>query len=116
MAILLPIVIVVTMMVVQGAMWYYAREVALTAAREGVSAGRVYGSSTGAGLARARTVLNRYAPNSLTGTSVSPAGSSATQIVITVRGRATSIVPGLPGLTVSQSASSPREVWINPQP
>lgn len=115
MAILLPIVILVTMMVVQGAMWYYAREVALTAAREGVSAGRVYDSSPGVGVQRAYTVLNRYAPSSFSDApGVSSAGSTAKQLVITVHGRAASIIPGLPGLTITQSASSPREIWTVP--
>lgn len=54
MAIVFPFVIVLTVAVVQAAMWFHARNVALTAAREGVAAARTYQSPESAGAARAR--------------------------------------------------------------
>ncbi|MFJ8073899.1 TadE family protein [Streptomyces sp. NPDC096176] len=111
MAIVFPFVILLTIAVVQASMWYYARNVALTAAREGVAAARVYESGPGAGAARAQDVLDRVAGNSLLGPTVSTAGSSAERIRIQVSGTAPSLLPGVPGLTITQSASGPVERW-----
>ncbi|MFJ9080092.1 TadE/TadG family type IV pilus assembly protein [Streptomyces sp. NPDC102278] len=114
MAIVFPIVLLVTICVVQAAMWFFARNIALTAAREGVAAARVYQSPEGAGAARARETLGRIAGDSLTGTTVSTSGSSATEVRVTVTGHAPSMIPGLSGLSVSQSAGAPRERWTTP--
>jgi Flp pilus assembly protein TadG len=114
MAIVFPVVILLTITVVQASMWYYARNVALTAAREGVAAGRAYQASAGDGAARARDVLDRIADDSLRNPGVSTAGSSGTQVQVTVTGSAPSMLPGLSGLSVSQSASGARERWTTP--
>ncbi|TXS06940.1 pilus assembly protein [Streptomyces sp. col6] len=111
MAIVFPFIILLTIAVVQVSLWYYARNVALTAAREGVAAARVYESGPGAGAARAQDVLGRIAGNTLLGPSVSTGGSSAERIRIQVTGRAPSLLPGVPGLTITQSASGPVERW-----
>lgn len=114
MAIVFPIVLLVTICVVQAAMWFFARNIALTAAREGVAAARVYRSPEGAGAARARETLGRIAGDSLTATTVSTSGSSATEVRVTVTGQAPSMIPGIAGLSVSQSAGAPRERWTTP--
>ncbi|WP_283844536.1 TadE family protein [Streptomyces sp. RerS4] len=114
MAIVFPFVILVTVAVVQASMWYFARNIALTAAREGVAAARVYQAPEGAGAARARETLGRIAGDSLTSPTVSTAGSSTTEVRVTVTGTAPSLIPGLSGLTVSQSAGAPRERWTQP--
>lgn len=114
MAIVFPFVILVTVAVVQAAMWFFARNIALTAAREGVAAARTYQAPEGAGAARARETLDRIAGDSLGQASVSTAGSSATEVRVTVTGHAPSLLPGLSGLSVSQSAGAPRERWTTP--
>ncbi|MCC0100679.1 pilus assembly protein [Streptomyces flavotricini] len=114
MAIIFPFVILVTVAVVQAAMWVHARSIALTAAREGVAAARVYQAPDGAGAARALETLGRIAGDSLTATSVSTSGSSATDVRVTVTGSAPSLIPGVGGLSVSQSAGAPRERWTTP--
>ena len=76
MAIVFPFVILLTITAVQVGMQYYARNIALTAAREGVSAGRIHEASPGEGAARARETLGRIAGDSLRGAEVSTAGSS----------------------------------------
>ncbi|MGW2439673.1 TadE family protein [Streptomyces goshikiensis] len=114
MAIVFPFVLLVTVAVVQASMWVYARNIALTAAREGVAAARVYQTPEGAGAAQATETLGRIAGDSLAGRSVSTTGSSATEVRVTVTGRALSLIPGLSGLSVSQSASAPRERWTTP--
>ncbi|MFF4104305.1 TadE family protein [Streptomyces sp. NPDC001903] len=114
MAIVFPFVILVTVAVVQAAMWVHARNIALTAAREGVAAARTYQAPESAGAARARETLGRIAGDSLRASTVSTAGSSATEVSVTVTGSAPSMLPGLSGLSVSQSASAPRERWTAP--
>ncbi|MGW1617191.1 TadE/TadG family type IV pilus assembly protein [Streptomyces sp. NPDC002285] len=111
MAIIFPFVLLATVAVVQASMWYYARQIALTAAREGVSAARAYESGPGEGAAQARGVLARTAGDSLTGYSVA-ASSDGQRVRVEVSGTALSMIPGVSGLQITQSASGPVERWV----
>ncbi|WP_306192056.1 TadE family protein [Streptomyces sp. MK5] len=113
MAIIFPFVLFTTVAVIQASMWYYARQIALTAAREGLTTARAYQSSPADGAAKARSVLSRTAGDSLSGYSVS-AGSDGQRVRIQVSGTALSMIPGVPGLQVTQSASGPVERWTVP--
>ncbi|WP_190040031.1 TadE family protein [Streptomyces fructofermentans] len=113
MAIVFPLVLLATVAVIQASMWYYARQIALTAAREGLTAARAYQASPADGTARAHDVLARVAGDSLTGSSVS-ARSTGQRVQIQVHGTALSMIPGVPGLHITQSASGPLERWTNP--
>ncbi|WP_413788269.1 TadE/TadG family type IV pilus assembly protein [Streptomyces chartreusis] len=110
MAIIFPFVLLATVAVVQASMWFYARQIALTAAREGVTAARAYEASPADGATQARNVLDRIAGDSLIGYSVS-ADSDGQRVQVEVAGAAVSIIPGLPGLHVTQSASGTVERW-----
>jgi Flp pilus assembly protein TadG len=110
MAIVFPFVLLATVAVIQASMWYYARQIALTAAREGASAARAYQSSPADGAAQARSVLGRTAGDSLRGYSV-VASSNGQRVRVEVTGVALSMIPGVPGLTITQSASGPVERW-----
>ncbi|MBL1109394.1 pilus assembly protein [Streptomyces sp. 5-8] len=113
MAIIFPFVLLATVAVIQASMWYYARQIALTAAREGLTAARAYPSSPADGAAQARNVLGRTAGDSLSGYSVS-VGSDGQRVRVQVSGTALSMIPGVPGLQVTQSASGPVERWTVP--
>ncbi len=113
MAIVFPAVILATIAVVQAAMWFYARNLALTAAREGVSAGRLYQAAPDDGAARARETLRRLAGDSLRHPRVAVSGTAA-QIQITVTGSAPCLLPGIPDLYISQTATGTRERWTTP--
>lgn len=113
MAIIFPFVLLATVAVIQASMWYYARQIALTAAREGLTAARAYQSSPAAGAARAQDLLGRTAGDSLRGYSV-VAGSDGQRVRVQVSGTALSMIPGLSGLQVTQSASGPVERWTVP--
>ncbi|MEW2425758.1 TadE family protein [Streptomyces nigra] len=110
MAIVFPFVLLATIAVVQASLWYYARQIALTAAREGVTTARAYESTPAEGDARARDVLARTAGDSLTGYSVF-VSSDGQRVRVEVSGTALSMIPGLPGLQITQSASGPVERW-----
>lgn len=111
MAIVFPFILLATLAVIQASLWYYARQIALTAAREGVHAARTYKASPSDGAARAREVLARTAGDSLRSYTVS-AGSDGQRVRVRVSGRAVSLLPGLSGLPVTQSASGPVERWV----
>ncbi|MEU8951617.1 TadE family protein [Streptomyces sp. NPDC048489] len=113
MAIVFPFVLLATMAVIQASMWFYARQIALTAAREGATAARSYGAGPGDGAARAQDVLARTAGDSLLGYRTA-ASSDGERVRVQVSGTAMSMIPGLPGLHVTQSASGAVERWTVP--
>jgi Flp pilus assembly protein TadG len=113
MAIVYPFVLLATIAVIQASMWYYARQIALTAAREGLTAARSYQASPADGTARAREVLGRAAGDSLRGYSVTTS-SNGQRVQVQVSGTALSMIPGVAGLQVTQSASGPVERWTVP--
>jgi Flp pilus assembly protein TadG len=113
MAIIYPVVLLAAIAVIQASMWYYARQIALTAAREGVTAARAYQASPADGAARAHEVLGRTAGDSLRSVSVT-AGSTGERVRVQVTGTAQSMIPGIAGLTITQTASGPVERWTVP--
>ncbi|MFE1840698.1 TadE/TadG family type IV pilus assembly protein [Streptomyces sviceus] len=113
MAIIFPFVLLATVAVIQASMWYYARQIALTAAREGLTAARAYEANPADGATRARDVLGRTAGDSLRGYSVF-ASSDGQRVRVQVSGTALSMIPGLSGLQITQSASGPVERWTVP--
>ncbi|MFD0257601.1 TadE/TadG family type IV pilus assembly protein [Kitasatospora indigofera] len=118
-AVVFPVMLFLVMLVVQGSMWWYARQVALVAAREGVDAGRLQGPAADAAkndaavrqatdfLDREGSVVGRY--------SVSTDGSSAELIQVTVVVAPRFLIPGVPTPEFTQHASGPRERFV-PRP
>ena len=107
--VLFPVVLLLILGVVQGALYYHARDVALAAAADGLTAARSRSGSAEEGRQAAVAFLERAGGDDvLHGAQVSAlrAGASAT---VTVTGRAVSLLPGLPGWSISQAASGPVE-------
>ena len=113
-AILAPALLVLVITIVQAGLWFHARNLAQAAAQEGATAAASYTATTTAGLARARAFLSEQAGDSLTATTVSTAGSTATLVRVEVTGRALSVLPGVPGMTVTQTATAPLERFTVP--
>ncbi|MFD9630303.1 TadE family protein [Streptomyces violascens] len=111
-AILSVVVLLLTFTAIQVGLYYHARKVAQSAARQGVEAARQFGATPGDGVAQAQDFLAKFG-GSVQGASVSSSGSSAAQIRITVHGSVATLVPGL-HLDVTQYADAPTEVWTNP--
>lgn len=101
--------LLVTFMVVQAALVYYARSTALAAATQGANAARAYGASSLAGQQRADDFLDRVG-GGLRGHTVSMT-TTGTDVTITVSGHAPTIIPWLT-FDVSQSASGPVERFV----
>ena len=112
-SILAPVLLLVVFTIIQVGLWSYARSLALGAAQEGVAAGRAYGAPTQAGRLRAVAFLASFAGDSLVDGTVTSTVDVA-NVRVEVRGRALSVLPGVPGLPVRQHAQGPRERFTAP--
>jgi hypothetical protein len=114
-AILIPTVLVLTLAVVQGALWWYAREAALAAAREGVEQGRLYQGDGPSGASdRAGETARTLGGDLLSDVRVDTAGSTAERVRVEVSGFSLSILPGVRGIRITQHAEAPRERVTRP--
>ncbi|GIF83267.1 TadE family protein [Catellatospora bangladeshensis] len=109
MAIIALPLLIFTFLVVQAALVFYARSIALGAATQGANAARVYGSPAGTGESNARDFLERIGVG--LEDPVINVRTGAESVTVTVTGRATSILP-LVSFDVEQSASGPVERFI----
>lgn len=108
-AILFPVLLAVVTGVVQFGLWFYARSLALVAAQEGVTAARTYTAEPGAGTEAARAFLDAHSADTLTDIAITVVNPGVGQVGIEVSGRSLSILPGVRGLDVTQSAAGPIE-------
>lgn len=108
-AILFPALLLLVTVLVQYALWFHARSVALAAAQEGVSAAASYRATAGAGADRARTFLDAHAADTLTDVEVTQTASAPGYVTVQITGRAISLLPGVTGPSVSQTAEAPAE-------
>lgn len=90
---------------IQAGIWYYARDVAMSAAQRGVESTRVQGATLGQGLGVANDFLDR-AGTSISARAVS--GTDGATVRIEVTGRVDTWIPGL-SLPIDQHASAARE-------
>jgi Flp pilus assembly protein TadG len=101
--------LLLTFMLIQASLVWYAHSVALGAATQGANAGRLYGSSAASGRTKAVDFLDRVGP--ALANPVVTASVAGNQVTVVVRGKARSVIPGLT-FTVTQSASGPVERFI----
>lgn len=108
-AILFPALLLVVTAVVQYGLWFHARSLALAAAQEGVAAATTYQAEPGNGADRARTFLDDHASDALTEIQVEQSVPTPGQVAIHVTGRTISLLPGVAGPAIAQSAEAPVE-------
>lgn len=104
---LFPIVLLFFFGVIQGALYFHGRNVAMAAAEQGVRAARADGQTNRAGTAtdRARQFLADTGElDNLSELSITPDVNPET-VRVTVTGRTVSLLPGVPGPKISQTAS-----------
>jgi Flp pilus assembly protein TadG len=111
--IIVPVFMLAVMVIVQGALWYLAREAALAAARQGADAARVPGASAGTGAHAAVAFARTSASGYLLGASATSNGSTPTTVQIRVTGHVPTFVPGL-AIHVSQVVQAPTEKFTAP--
>lgn len=104
MAVLFPAMLLMIFGVIQGALHYYARNVAAGAASEGVVAGSVVSGSPGGAARAADEFIEAAGAGMLTDTRVT-VSRSATTITVTVTGHAVNVLPGVLTPAISQTVS-----------
>jgi Flp pilus assembly protein TadG len=105
-AILFPALLLIVTVLVQYGLWFHARSVALAAAQEGVTAAASYRTASGSGADRARTFLDPHNADTLTDIAVTQTAPAPGYVTVQVTGRAISLLPGVAGPAVSQSAEA----------
>jgi hypothetical protein len=106
-AVLFPAVLALVLLVIQAALYWHARDAALSAAQQGLAVAKVSGLP--AGETRAAEVAA-----ALGGLGAPHAdGSTGTEVAVVVTGSAPSLLPGLT-FTVRESAAGPPEVFHGP--
>jgi Flp pilus assembly protein TadG len=107
--VLFPVVLLATFGLIQGALYFHARDVALAAATDGLTAARARTGSGEEGRQAAVAFVERAGGDDVLLASTVDCVRTATTATVTVTGRTLSLVPGLPGWSVSQTASGPVE-------
>ncbi|RAG81238.1 hypothetical protein DN069_34000 [Streptacidiphilus pinicola] len=108
-AILAPAVMLLLFTIVQAGFYFYARDVAVTAAQQGVETARVHGATLGEGLTQSWDLIHRTG-GSITGPAVT-GSQTAAEVTITVSGSVTTWIPGLT-FHLSQTATAAKEQLI----
>jgi Flp pilus assembly protein TadG len=109
--VLFPMLLLLIFGVIQGALYFHGRNVALAAAEQGVRAGRADGQSDPAAVAAQQArqfLLDTGELDNLTDLAIMPT-VDGNQVRVTVTARTVSLLPGVPGPQVSQSAAGSLE-------
>ena len=103
-AVLFSLILIAFMTLLQAGLFFYGRDLALSAARSGVDTGRTYGTvDAGAAQDHARTVLGAHAHGVLTNPSAAATANGAT-MTVTVDAEVVTLMPGL-SMHVSESST-----------
>ena len=113
--VLFPVVLLFFFGVIQGALYFHGRNVAMAAAEQGVRAARADGQTDRPGTAtsRARAFLADTGElDNLTALRITP-DIAARTVRVTVTAKTISLLPGVPGPRISQTASGVIERFTN---
>lgn len=108
-ALVLPALVVLFFGIVQGAVTLHAGTIAQATAQATFEEARLYGADLDDAIATGLAVASSSG-TALTGVSIEVSASSTT-IVVTVRGTAPSLIPGVP-LAVDRTVTGPVERWV----
>jgi Flp pilus assembly protein TadG len=109
--IVLPVLFGIFFLVIQGAVWVHAGNIAQASASSAYNSARLYDASAADGVA-AGTAAAQQSGTVLIGTAVA-VDRTATTVTVTVTGNAPTLVPGW-NTFVERSVSGPVERWIAP--
>jgi Flp pilus assembly protein TadG len=109
-ALLMPVVLAAVLLIVQMALWFHGRQVAEAAAREGARVARSApfdsGSWEGEATAKATDVVKAIGPRLLAGATATTTVKDPDQRFVTVTGSAVQVIPLLPELSFTITATS----------
>ena len=108
-AIVFPVLLLIVTVLIQYALWFHARSLALAAAQQGVAVARAYHSTLPAGRDSALAFVADHGADTLLNPAATVTNPSARQVQVVVAGRSLSVLPGVAGPVVSQSATGPVE-------
>lgn len=108
----MPLLILLTMLIVQTGLVFHAHAVAETAAQEGASAARQYDGTEAAAVDRTNRYLEELGPRMLGDRGVVVVRTAET-VEVTVTGNVVSLVPFV-DVTVEESAGGPVERYVPP--
>jgi Flp pilus assembly protein TadG len=109
-AIATPLLMLLLLAVVQGALWSHATHVAQAAASQGLAASRVQTGTAAVGANRARELLRQLGDGPLTDTTVAST-RTFDRATVDVHGTATTVIPFL-NLAVHAEATGPVERFV----
>lgn len=115
-AIVFPVVLLVVIALVQYGMWFHARTLAQAAAAAGASVARAYGSTADAGQSTAEEFITEHAGDQLRDAVVTVSRPNTGQVTVEIRARSLSLIPGVAGPAISQSATGPLERFTEALP
>ena len=113
-AILAPVLLILSMLAVQWALWFQARQVALDAAQAGARIARAQQPGWPAQSVSGALSFYRQVGTKLLGgpsASVSPSGGQPNQVFVTVTGTVPTLIPLIPRLTVTETAGGDVECF-----
>lgn len=108
-SILFPALLLLVTALVQYGLWFHARSVALAAAQQGVVAAAAYQAPPGAGIDDATAFVIAHGSQTLLDATATQGVPAPGRVSVEVSGRSVSLIPGMPGPAVVQSATSPVE-------
>ena len=109
-AIVLPVIIVLTMLVIQYALVWHARHVAEAAAQDGLRAAAGYAATPAAGQSAASTYLTQVAPQLVRDPQVTVT-VTATTVTVTVHAHVLSLL-AFGRFDITEHAAGPRELFV----
>jgi Flp pilus assembly protein TadG len=107
--ILFPALLLLVTAMIQYALWFHARSLALAAAQEGVAIARSYGANPDTGRETALAFIRDHGADTLTEATAIATVPGPGLVQVVVSGRSLSVIPGAAGIPVTQSADGPLE-------
>ena len=99
-AIVFPALLLIVTALIQYALWFHARSLALAAAQQGVSVARAYHSTPAAGRGSALAFIADHGADTLLNPDATASTLAAGQVLVVVTGRSVSVLPGVAGIAV----------------
>lgn len=110
-AIVFPVILFALLFIVQTALYYMGRNLALVAARQGADVAREYNSTDAAGSAAALALIRQDGSGTLATVYQPVVTRTDTTVTVTVSGQAWSLLPGLP-VSVTETVQAPIERFV----
>jgi hypothetical protein len=107
---MVPLVLIATMLVVQFALAYHARQIVSAAVNDGATTAAARRSSLQVGISETNRIL-QYSGGSLFVTSSVSGSTTATDVTMSGSAQVISLIPFVSGITVTATASAPIETF-----